>query len=136
MVRPTTDHKSKLTAISGNKDAPAPIPPMPANLPKSYEPEWRGIIEHLQAHDAWVPEKASVVEIYLLNVKAVREAQLMMDLSGGILAGGKVHPSSAIIARHTGTATKLAAALGLGATKLQASKSSTPAKPTGSTWSV
>ncbi len=138
MPNPTSSSGSKLSAISGNASQTIlKAPPLPKSLPAHYKREWQALIRHLMGQNAWLPEKASVVEIFLLNVRLIRDAQERMDADGGLITPeGKTHPGSALIARHTGTATKLAAALGLGKDKLAAVTPSKPAKPAASTWSA
>ncbi len=109
---------------------------MPVSLNPAYWAEWDGIIRHLHAHDAWTEQKASVVETYLVNLQALRSAQTRMTLDGGPIGpDGKAHVASAIIARHTGTLTKLAGLLGLGKEKLAAIEKDKPTqKPGNSVW--
>lgn len=119
MPNPLTNEPTKIAAIS-DKVAPMrpePMPPLPKSLPASLRGEWRKLIQHLRDAGIWVPQRAGMVEAYLLNLTAIREAQAVMTRDGGILATGKVHPASAIISRHSGVLTKLGAQMGLGSPK-------------------
>ncbi|WP_433988657.1 hypothetical protein SuNHUV7_22360 (plasmid) [Pseudoseohaeicola sp. NH-UV-7] len=121
MPNPITSEKSQLTAIQTKPDQgrSKPLPPLPKSLRKEYAAEWKSMIQHLRNIDAWVPQKAGIVETYFLNLMAVRDAQAAMTASGGIvMPDGRIHPSSAIIARHSATVNKLGEQLGLGKGKL------------------
>ncbi len=139
MPNPTTDTGSKLRAVSDNPERTAAksikLPPLPKSLSPTLKKEWQAIIKHMQAQDAWVPEKSSMVEVYLVNLQALREAQDRMTADGGVITpAGKVHPSSAVIARHSGFLTKLGPQLGLGRENLIASPAATAKKPKTSNW--
>jgi len=140
MPNPMTAQKSKITAINADKrkSTPKRIPPVPKSLGPAYKTEWQGIIKHLQDHDAWLPQKTSLIEAYLFNLMAMRQAQQVMADDGGIITpDGKPHPASAIISRHSGYVTKLAGQLGLGLENLKPNKPAQPSKPkTKSTWTA
>ncbi|MEP2532958.1 P27 family phage terminase small subunit [Shimia sp.] len=139
MPNPTTNKSSQLRAIK-DKSAPTKkerIPPLPSSLDPSYKAEWTGIVKHLMSRDAWVPQKGTLVETYLINLQAMRQAQDRMTADGGpISESGKPHPASAIIARHSGFLTKIGGQLGLGQEALKPSTPSASAKPAKSTWSA
>ncbi len=137
MARHITADKSKLTAIQEQSEqiAPFEVPTPPASINPCMWAEWESLIRYLHSQDAWIPEKASVVEIYCINLEALRSAQTRMVLDGGpITAEGKQHPSSMVVARHTGTLTKLAGLLGLGKDRLAAIETDKPQKPGNSAW--
>ncbi len=138
MPNPTTSKRSQITAVQ-TKSAPKKaerIPPLPKTLDPAYKTEWQGIIRHLMAQDAWLPQKASMVEVYLVNLQAMRQAQDRMTADGGVItADGKMHPSSQVIARHSGFLTKLGPQLGLGRENLIAAPATKPTAAK-STWSA
>jgi hypothetical protein len=92
------------------------IPPFPKrSLPKDMEGDWIGIINYMASRSLWAPEKASLIEAYLVNVHIMRTAKQAMDEAGGpVDADGKPHPSSPIIARHSSAASKIASQCGIG----------------------
>ncbi len=137
MARRITADKSGLAAVQNQSAEPAPfeVPVMPESLSPAYWAEWNGLIRHLHRQEAWTPEKASIVEAYIINLAAIRSAQVRMDLDGGPIGpDGKAHPSSAIIVRHSGALNKLGEQLGLGKGKLLPVKTDKPQKPGNSAW--
>ncbi len=137
MPNPTTSEKSQLTAIQNQtaETAPFETPIMPESLNPAYWAEWDGLIRHLHRQEAWTPEKASVVETYIINLAAIRSAQMRMTLDGGPIGpDGKQHPASAIIVRHSGALNKLGEQLGLGKGKLLPVKKDEPQNPGNSVW--
>ncbi|WP_209599400.1 P27 family phage terminase small subunit [Ruegeria sp. HKCCSP351] len=137
MPNPTTSEKSQLTAIQNQtaETVPFEVPIMPESLNPAYWAEWDGLIRHLHRQEAWTPEKASVVETYIINLAAIRSAQMRMTLDGGPIGpDGKQHPASAIIVRHSGALNKLGEQLGLGKGKLLPVKKDEPQTPGNSVW--
>ena len=108
-----TSKKTKLSAITGSGTGASPktperLPNMPTSLPHAYKHEWQALVTHMRANDIWVPQKAGLIEAYLMNLKAVREAEAFMQEHGVIMDGGKPNPASAVLVRHTATLNKLA----------------------------
>ena len=138
MPNPATSKGTKLTAIQSKilETKTNRVPPLPSSLPASFKAEWQALVRHMQSLDSWVPQKAGLVESYLINLQAVRDAQAIMQADGGILAGGRPHPASPIIVRHTATLNKLAEQLGLGKGKLTANPTSKTAPKASLLWLV
>ena len=137
MPNPTTSKRSQIKAVQ-TKSQPKKaerVPPLPKTLDPSYRAEWAAIIRHMRDNDAWVPQKASMVETYLVNLQAMRDAQDRMQADGGVITpDGKVHPASAAIARHSGFLTKLGPQLGLGRDNLIANPNRPTTKAKASAW--
>ena len=138
MPNPTTAKKSRLTAIQPKPDANTRIgiPVMPNTLPSSYRAEWRALVSHMRENEIWVPQKAGLVEAFLMNLSAVREAEAYMQAHGVIMADGKQNPASAVLVRHTATLNKLAEQLALGKCKVAPNAPIKPAATKASTWSA
>ena len=80
MPNPVTAKKSRLAAIQSKSEAKtSPLPPLPKSLPKEYRNEWRALVQHLRDNEIWVPQKSGLVEAYLMNLKAVREAEASLQ---------------------------------------------------------
>ncbi|WP_181893036.1 P27 family phage terminase small subunit [Falsiruegeria mediterranea] len=134
MPNPTTSKRSQLAAIQ-TETRQLSVPSLPNSLPATYADEWRAIIQHMHKLEIWVPEKSGLVESYLLNLLAVREAQRFLAGGGVIMPDGKQNPASVVLVRHTATVNKLAEQLGLGKGKVAITSSATPAS-TSSAWDV
>lgn len=140
MPKMMTESGTKLTAVQSDssKSAASHVQPLPSSIEPALKTEWTRIIRYLMGQDAWIPEKGTLVETYLLNISIVREAQARMVADGGVITErGTTHPSSTVIARHSGYITKIAPQLGLGREALVAIKppvKTTKSKP--STWSA
>lgn len=93
-------------------------------------------MQHLRDNEIWVPQKSGLVEAYLMNLKAVREAEASLQEHGVIMEGAKQNPASAVLVRHTATLNKLAEQLALGKGKVAPTAPAKSAKPVASTWSV
>ena len=136
----STSKRSQLTAVQAKSEAKAAnrTLSLPKSLDSTMRAEWTAIIKYMKAADAWHPQKASMLETYLVNLQAMRQAQDRMTADGGvIMPDGKVHPASAAIARHSGFLTKLGPQLGLGRDNLIPSTApKTTAKAKASTWAV
>ncbi len=138
MPNPTTNKASQLKAVQTEtaSSKSVSIPPLPKSLPTSYKAEWRALVQHMRDNDIWVPQKAGLVETYLMNLRAIREAEAFMQAQGTIMKDGKQNPASAVLVRHSATLNKLAEQLALGRGKVTPTAQTTTAKPAKSTWSA
>ena len=117
MPNPLTSQPSQLAAVrKGSKSSAATSavthPPLPRTLRPELQGEWERLIDHQIALGFWAEPKAPLIEQYLMNLTIVRDAQAQLA-EDGLLIDGKAHPASAIIARHSITAAKLASMLHL-----------------------
>jgi hypothetical protein len=111
-----TNKRTGIATLAGtSKIDRLKIPAFPSRtLPESMQPDWKGIITYMHDRGLWAPEKASLVEGYLINLHAMRSAKTAMDEAGGPIGEEGPHPASPIIARHSAAAAKIAALIGIG----------------------
>ncbi|WP_412554510.1 P27 family phage terminase small subunit [Shimia sp. MIT1388] len=133
-----TDEKTRITTLQTVSESKhrAP-PPLPPSLPQSYEREWNAIITHMQDQGIWVPQKSGLVEAYLFNMMAARQAQDSIKEHGALFSNGRQNPASAVLVRHSASLNKICEQLGLGKGKVAAP--ATPAEsaePKSSNWGL
>lgn len=135
MPKALTENGTNLRSIGADQTAPRPTyPKMPRSLPAHMLKEWKDLIAYLRQQETYDERKLGLVEAYLGNLNAVRQASKALDDYGLILDTGKENPASTLLSRHTAMLTKCATLLGLTAALKVQPQAAAPKG--GSAWSL
>ena len=98
-----------------SKNATFTPPKPPATLPKLVHKDWQDLCHHLYDTGAYGDAKLPLMEVYLLALNSIREAQMLLA-EEGTFVDGRPHPALGEMGRAATTMTKFSLLLNLKST--------------------
>lgn len=95
-----------------SKNAAFTPPKPPANLPKRVHKDWKDLCHHLHDTGSFGPAKLPLIEVYLLALNCIREAQQQIA-DEGAFTNGKPHPAMCELQKNATTMSKFSLLLNL-----------------------